>query len=90
MIKNYIIKPVNNNKNNAGHGYAFGEWLPKYFIHNFSKEGDIVYDCFMGSGTTAVAAYQLDRKFIGSEISKKYVNLANNRLKPFINQTKLF
>ena len=90
MIKNYIIKPVNNNKDNGGHGYAFGEWLPKYFIHNFSKKGDTVYDCFMGSGTTAVAAIQLDRKFIGSEISEKYVDIENKRIEPYLNQTKLF
>ncbi len=90
MIKNYIIKPVNNGKENGGHGYAFGEWLPKYFINYFSKKGDIIYDPFMGSGTTAVAAIQLDRKYIGSEISEKYVNIANKRIKPYINQTKLF
>ena len=44
----------------------------------------------MGSGTTAVAAHVLDRKFIGSEISEKYVGIANNRLKPYLTQTKLF
>ena len=90
MIKNYIIKPVNNNKDNGGHGYAFGEWLPKHFIHNFSKKGDLIYDPFMGSGTTAVAAHQLDRNWIGSEISNKYVGIADKRLKPILNQIKLF
>ena len=44
----------------------------------------------MGSGTTAVAAHKLDRQWIGSEISKKYVDIANNRLQPILNQTKLF
>jgi len=90
MIKNYIIKPVNNNKDNGGHGYAFGEWMPKYFINYFSKPGNLIYDPFMGSGTTAVAAHKLDRDWIGSEISKKYVDIANNRLRPILNQTKLF
>ena len=90
MVKNCIIKPVNSGKDNGGHGYAFGEWLPKYFINYFSKPGDLIYDCFMGSGTTAVAAHQLDRDFIGSEISKKYVDIANKRLQPILNQTKLF
>lgn len=90
MIKNYIIKPVNNGKDNSGHGYAFGEWMPKYFINYFSKPGDLIYDCFMGSGTTAVAAHKLDRNWIGSEISKKYVKIAENRLRPILNQTKLF
>ena len=90
MVKNCIIKPVNSGKDNGGHGYAFGEWLPKYFINYFSKPGDLVYDCFMGSGTTAVAAHKLDRNWIGSEISKKYVDIANKRLEPILNQTKLF
>ena len=90
MIKNYIIKPVNNGKDNSGHGYAFGDWLPKYFINYFSKPGDLIYDPFMGSGTTAKAAHQLDRDWIGSEISEKYINIANKRLIPILNQTKLF
>ena len=50
-------------------------------IENFSKEGDIIYDPFMGTGTTAVVAKQLDRKFIGSEISQKYIEIAEERLK---------
>ena len=90
MIKNYIIKPVNNGKDNSGHAYAFGDWLPKYFINYFSKPGDLIYDPFMGSGTTAKAAHQLDRDWIGSEISEKYVNIAKKRLIPILNQTKLF
>ena len=44
----------------------------------------------MGSGTTAVAAHQLDRNWIGSEISNKYVGIADKRLKPILNQIKLF
>jgi DNA modification methylase len=90
MIKNFIHKGVNNGKDNNGHGYAFGEWLPKHFIHHFSKEGDLIYDPFMGTGTTAIAAHKLDRKWIGSEISEKYTTIANNRIRPVINQTKLF
>jgi site-specific DNA-methyltransferase (adenine-specific) len=46
-----------------------------------SKEGDIVFDPFMGSGTTAVAAKQLGRKFLGCELSEKYVAIANERLR---------
>lgn len=45
-----------------------------------SKEGDIVFDPFLGSGTTAVACKQLNRKYIGCEISKEYVAIANKRL----------
>jgi len=46
-----------------------------------SNENDIVLDPFMGSGTTAVACKQLNRQFIGFEISKKYCDIAEKRLK---------
>lgn len=63
------------------HGAVFPRELVATILENFSKEGDIVYDPFMGTGTTAVVAKQLNRKFIGSEISQKYIKIANQRLK---------
>jgi DNA modification methylase len=45
-----------------------------------SKENDIVLDCFMGSGTTAMACKMLNRKYIGFEISPEYCKIANKRL----------
>lgn len=55
--------------------------LFSYLIATYSKENDIVFDPFLGSGTTAVAAKQLGRKYIGIELSQKYVDVANERLK---------
>jgi len=52
----------------------------KRIIRTSSKEGDIVLDCFMGSGTTAKASKELRRKFIGCDNNKEYVNLTNKRL----------
>ena len=49
-------------------------------INNSCNIDEIVLDPFMGSGTTAVAARQLGRKYIGFEISQQYVDLANKRL----------
>ena len=49
-------------------------------IIHASKEGDIVLDAFVGSGTTAVACKQLGRKFIGFEISPEYCKIAEKRL----------
>ncbi|MEK5323355.1 DNA-methyltransferase [Aeribacillus sp. FSL M8-0254] len=49
-------------------------------IRYSSNEGAIVLDCFMGSGTTAVAAARLDRNFIGFEREPEYVKIANQRL----------
>lgn len=49
-------------------------------IKLLSQEGDTILDCYMGSGTTAVACKQTNRNFIGFELEKKYFNLANKRL----------
>ena len=54
--------------------------LFRTLINNFSNEGDIVLDCFMGSGTTAVACKQLNRKYVGFEISPQYIEISNKRL----------
>ncbi len=49
-------------------------------ISNSSKEGEVVLDCFAGSGTTAVACESLKRKCILIEKEKKYCNVIVNRL----------
>ena len=64
--------------------------IPRYFMINFGKEKDIWFDPYMGTGTTAVAAIEEKRQWIGSEISNEYVTLANNRLRPYLEQTSLF
>lgn len=46
-----------------------------------SDEGDIVLDPFIGTGTTAIAAKKLGRKFIGIDIDKKYVEITNKKIK---------
>ena len=49
-------------------------------IKHSSNENDIVLDCFMGSGTTAVACNNLNRRYIGFEKEEKYIDVINNRL----------
>lgn len=54
--------------------------LPENCILACTKENDVVLDCFMGSGTTGVAAKRLNRNFIGIELDKKYYEIAKNRI----------
>jgi len=55
--------------------------LIKFLISKSSNETDLIMDCFLGSGTTAVACKQLNRRCIGIEISQKYCDIAVQRLK---------
>lgn len=52
----------------------------KYFIQTYTKEGDLVLDNCMGSGSTGVACKELNRSFIGYELDKKYYEIAKNRI----------
>jgi len=71
------------------HPATFPEKLAKEHIISWSNENDLVYDCFIGSGTTSKAAHILNRNWIGSEISKEYCDIANKRLEQYLTQTKL-
>lgn len=62
------------------HPAIFPEKLVADQINTWTNEKDLVYDPFMGSGTTAKIAHLLNRDWIGSEISDEYVNIANERL----------
>ena len=55
------------------------EIIKKQILHT-TQENDIVLDCFCGSGTTCVAAKELNRRFIGMEINLEYYKIACNRL----------
>ena len=74
--------------NSTGHPAVFPEQLAKDHIITWSNEGDLIYDCFMGSGTTAKMAILNNRNYIGSEMSKEYCDIAEKRIKE--NEYKLF
>ena len=65
---------------NRNHPAAFPEALPEWFIKLFTKEGDIVLDPFLGSGTTAVVAKRMNRKYLGIETMKEYCDIAKEDL----------
>jgi len=73
-------------KSDAGidkHCAAFPVELPVWAIDVYSKEGDTVYDPFMGSGTTAIACILTERKYLGSEINTDFYELAIQRIQKF-------
>jgi site-specific DNA-methyltransferase (adenine-specific) len=93
------IKPMGKRRNtwfiNVGekegdHPAVFPSELAQDHIKSWSNEGDLIYDPFMGSGTTAKMAHLLKRNWLGSEMSQEYVDLANKRLWPYISQKTLF
>ena len=65
---------------NTKHPAPFPETLVGNIVLGCSRKGDIVYDPFCGSGTTAKMACKFNRNFIGSEISKGYVKIAEARI----------
>lgn len=65
---------------NRQHSAVFPIALPQWFIKLFTKPGDIVLDPFNGSGTTCVAAKQLQRDYVGIDISQEYCQIAVDRL----------
>ena len=75
LIKRERKKGVSN------HGATFPEELIEKILDNFSIENDVVYDPFLGTGTTAIVSKMMNRRFIGSEISKEYFEISTNKLK---------
>ena len=68
------------NAKKIGHPAPFPIELPHRLINLYSYEGDVVLDPFIGSGTTAIAAIQNKRNFIGYDIKKEYIELAQKRI----------
>ncbi|PIP62671.1 site-specific DNA-methyltransferase [Candidatus Roizmanbacteria bacterium CG22_combo_CG10-13_8_21_14_all_35_9] len=60
--------------------------LVERIIRASSSTGDLVLDCFVGSGTTAIVAKKLKRNFICSDNNKNYVNLAKKNLKKYVSK----
>lgn len=73
------IKPINPTKPRLHLAQKPVEIISK-MLEETTKPGDLVLDCFMGSGTTAVACKQLNRNFVGFEIRQDFVDVANKRL----------
>lgn len=88
MEKRYIsdyVRPSNvitfpSDTTNHEHPATFPIALPSFFIRLMTEENDIVFDPFMGSGTTMVACKKLNRQYLGCDIVEQYVEIAKKRV----------
>ncbi len=65
----------------VGHPAPFPVELPRRLIELYTFEGDLVLDPFLGSGTTAVAAVESNRHYVGYELSAEYIDIAQRRIR---------
>ncbi len=65
---------------NRKHSAVFPAALPEWFIKLFTQEGDIVLDPFVGSGTTAIVAKRMKRRYIGIDIHEEYCEMARTSI----------
>lgn len=72
---------------NRLHSAVFPTALPEWFIRLFTKEGDVVLDPFMGSGTTIIVAQTLQRSAIGIDIIPEYYDMVKSRLEKSVVQS---
>ena len=79
MIDN--VWEIANTKNDSKHPAIFPKELVKRHIETWSNENDLIYDPFMGSGTTAKMSILNNRNWIGSEISSEYCEIIEERIK---------
>jgi DNA modification methylase len=80
-MSNVYTSSVGNNSHTEGtHGATFPIPLASHYLSNLSHNNSIVYDSFIGSGTTMVAAHQLNRKCYGMELDPKYCQVIIDRM----------
>jgi site-specific DNA-methyltransferase (adenine-specific) len=85
-----VIRLPNYETGNYDHDTIKPEKLTRILIKTCSRENDLVLVPFAGSGTECAMSIKEKRKFIGFEITEKYVNISNKRLKPYLTQQSLF
>ena len=88
----YTVGKGNSSKDDLAfeHPAIFPESLAHDHLVSWSNEGDLIYDPFMGSGTTALVSIDANRRYVGSEISAEYYDLINKRIHLKTRQLKLW
>ena len=82
-IKRIVFKQqgfITDSKDKRYHPTQKPSELVEMLIKEYSKEGDTILDCFMGSGSTGVACVSTNRNFIGIELDKDYFAIAKKRI----------
>jgi len=90
--KNYsnFLTAKNNDGSNDIHKATFSSELVRKLLLLYAKKGSLIYDSFMGTGTTAIGCLIENINYIGSEISSRYVECSNKRINALKSQIKLF
>lgn len=88
----WYISHVMSNEERTGHPTQYPEKLVKKIILTTTKDGgnEIILDPFTGSGTTAVVAKRLNKRFIGIELDPEYAKTAEERLRRTVRNKPLF
>jgi site-specific DNA-methyltransferase (adenine-specific) len=86
-LRNKIGFKVNTKKVACCSDYVFDKWNECNCQEGFS--GGICLDPFFGAGTTGLVALKQNKKFVGIELNPEYIKIAENRLKPYLEQRKL-
>lgn len=85
----FVHNPAPRKKDEVLHPAKYPESLIAEFIKFFTKKGQVVFDPFLGTGSTLVACHQTERNGIGIELQQKYSQIAQERLKQLESQLKL-
>lgn len=87
--RTWYATPLNqSDKKKYGHPTVKPLSILENLVVNSSQEGEVVLDCFMGSGSTGVACLNTNRNFIGIELDEGYFNIAKKRIEETANKTK--
>jgi len=85
----FVHNPPPRKKDEKLHPAKYPENMIQGFVEFFTKSGQVVFDPFLGTGSTLVACYNSQRNGIGIELQKKYADIAKERLKKLEGQLKL-
>jgi site-specific DNA-methyltransferase (adenine-specific) len=88
-VKTFVY-PLAKDNSNRTHPCQKPLALYRWLLDNYAKQGDKILDTHLGSGSSAIAAYQLGYDFVGCELDKDYFQAMQKRVKQAMKQTNLF